>query len=744
MEPKIQTVSLPIEGMTCASCVTRVEKAIKTVEGVRSVAVNLATEKATLTLDPAIANAARISAAVEEAGYTVNTESMETTSERRPAEESGPAAAFQRLKKELLLSAVLSVPIMAISMVSMTDWFMEWSPLNMMEINKLLLILTTAVMFTAGKRFFAVALKLAKRFEADMNTLVAVGTGTAYVFSAAVVLFPDWIPESVNAMDVYFDTASTIITLILLGKVLEAKAKQRASDAMKLLLSVQPKTARVKTGDEYRDIAMDDVHTGALILVRPGERVPVDGIIEQGKTSIDESMMTGESIAVEKNVGDPVIGGTINTTGSFEFRATAVGRDTMLSQIVRMVEEAQGSKAPVQALADKIASVFVPAVLVIALLTFVVTFALGNSGVVEAMLHAIAVLIIACPCALGLATPTAIMVGTGKGASLGILIKNAESLERAGAVTAVVFDKTGTLTNGKPTVTDVEVFGGSMRDDVLSAAASVEQRSEHPLSSAIVQYAVSLGIPVRAVDSFLANPGFGVTGKVDGTSVIIGKAEMMAESLIDISAARKTAERWQQEGKTVVFVAMQRTLAGVIAIADTVRDFSAEAVSMLQKRNIRVALLTGDNQVTAESIARAVGIETVVANVLPKGKGEYIQQLQSEGHVVAMVGDGINDAPALAAADVSLAMASGTDVAMETADVAILRHDLRAVAGAITLSKKTIRTIKENLFWAFIYNVIGIPLAAMGMLSPTVAAAAMAFSSVSVIGNSLRLRSAKV
>lgn len=739
METKIQTLTLPVDGMTCASCVARVEKAISSVVGVQSAAVNLATEKATIKIDPAKVNTQQLISAVENAGYKLIVENV-----IKPSEGSIPSEGYTKLKNDFILSASLAIPIMIISMVSMADWFMTISPLSMEEVNKVLFVLTSIIMFTSGKRFFIVAWKLAKRFESDMNTLVAVGTGVAYLFSTIIVLFPEWLPATVSVMDVYFDTASTIITLILLGKMLETRAKLRASDAMKKLMSVQPKTARIKREEEYLDISVEEVATGNIILVRPGEKIPVDGIIVKGETAIDEAMMTGESVPVNKIVGDKVIGGTINTNGSIEFRTTAVGKDTMLAQVVRLVEEAQGSKAPVQALADKISSVFVPIVLGTALLTFVLGFVVWNLDFSQAMLHSIAVLIIACPCALGLATPTAIMVGTGKGASLGILIKNAESLERAGSVTTVVFDKTGTITEGKPTVTNIETFNGFNQEELLVLAASVEHKSEHPLSKAIVNDAVKKDLELKPVESFLANPGFGITGKVEGKNIVIGKEAIMRESLINIVSTDEIVSRLQREGKTVVYVAVERKLAGVIAIADVVRDSSKEAIRVLRSMNINVALLTGDNKTTAEAIAKEIGITTVIANVLPKEKAEFIKQLQSKGEIVAMVGDGINDAPALAQANVSLAMASGTDIAIETADVALMRHDLRAVSGAIMLSRKTIRTIKQNLFWAFIYNIIGIPLAAMGMLSPAFAAGAMAFSSVSVISNSLRLKSAKI
>lgn len=738
METKIQTLTLPVEGMTCASCVARVEKSLSHVTGVHNAAVNLATEKATVKFDPTLVTPEQMAKAVEDAGYTLILPAASDT-----AKPSGGLEGYQKLKREFILSAVFTLPIMILSMISMTDWFMSASPLGMDDVNKILFLATTVVMFVAGKRFFSVAWKLAQRFETDMNTLVAVGTGIAYFYSSVVVLFPDWLPESVNTMEVYFDTAATIITLILLGKVLEARAKQRASDAMKKLMSIQPKTAHVKRNDAYLDIAVNDVVVGDTILVRPGEKIPVDGIIENGETSVDESMMTGESIPVYKKKGENVVGGTLNTTGSIEFRATAVGKDTILAQVARLVEEAQGSKAPIQSLADKIASVFVPAVIGISILTFILGFVIWNLGFTHAMIHAIAVLIIACPCALGLATPTAIMVGTGRGASLGVLIKNAESLERAGAVTAVVFDKTGTITEGKPSVTDVIPMNGFSEEEVLVLVASLEHQSEHPLSKAIVAYAEKKQITFQPVSSFLANPGFGVTGNINNNNVVIGKEAFMRESLINVASASETVSRLQSEGKTVVYVGAQRKLAGVIALADSIRATSKEAVHSVQSMGINVVLLTGDNEVTARAIAREAGIEVVAANVQPKDKAAYVKQLQDKGEVVAMVGDGINDAPALAQSNVSLAMSSGTDAAMETADIVLMRHDLTAVVRAIILSRKTIRTIKQNLFWAFIYNVIGIPLAAIGLLNPMVAAGAMAFSSVSVVTNSLRLKSTK-
>ena len=734
MSATITTVSLPVEGMTCASCVARVEKVLANSPGVSSVTVNLATEKATVRFDPATVTPDALAATVADAGYTLVIEGITAAT---PPPVQNP---YATLKKEVILSAALSAPVMILNMVSMTDWFMSVSPFSMEAVNRILFLLTTVVMAVSGRRFFSIAWRLARHGEADMNTLVAVGTGVAYLYSSIVTLFPDMMPDAVNTMDVYFDSAAAIITLILLGKMLEARAKQRASDAMRSLLNVQPKIAHVIMESSTIDIPVEQVKKGDLFLVRPGEKFPVDGAVISGETAVDESMMTGESLPVRKTIGDNVTGGTINTTGSVECRATAVGVDTVLSQIVRLVEDAQGSKAPIQSLADKIAAVFVPTVIVIALVTFLASmFIFGLDGP-TAMVHAIAVLIIACPCALGLATPTAIMVGTGRGAAMGVLFKNAESLERAGTVTTVVFDKTGTITEGKPVVTDIIPLADTDAGIALQYAASVEHRSEHPLSIAVVAKSKERSLTLLPVTGFLASPGSGVMGTVDEKTVVVGKASFLRENLISLNGAEEIATRIENEGKTVLLVGIGKKAAAVIAVADTVRSGAADAVKRVKGLGVRVALLTGDHAVTAMSIARQAGIDDITSSVLPKGKADVIKERQQRGEIVAMVGDGINDAPALAQADVSLAMANGTDVAMETADIALMRHDLTAVANAIIVSRRTIRTIRQNLFWAFIYNIVGIPLAALGFLSPAFAAAAMAVSSVSVITNSLRLR----
>jgi Cu+-exporting ATPase len=577
-----------------------------------------------------------------------------------------------------------------------------------------------------------------------MNTLVAVGTGAAFFYSAAVVLFPRWFPQGTNLSAVYFDSAAVIITLILMGKMLEARAKHKATDSIKLLLGLQPKTARIIKGQIEIEIPIAGVVVGDVLIVRPGERVPVDGKILKGYSSLDESMVSGESIPVEKIPGDKVIGSTINKNGSFEFRAAAVGADTVVAHIAKLVEEAQGSKAPIQHLADNIASVFVPVVMAIALAAFCVWYFAIGAGFAAALMNAIAVLVIACPCALGLATPTAIMVGTGRGASLGVLIKNAESLERAYTINTIVFDKTGTITSGIPSVTDILGFDGTDEQTVLRVAASLEKKSEHPLGAAIVQEAIKRSLVIDESDAFNSQTGFGVKGTVNGRNAAVGSEKMMQEASINTASASSAILRFSEQGKTLVLVSVDGKLTGIIAIADTLHPASREAAAELKEMGFELVLLTGDNSRTAHAIAAQAGIEKVFAEVLPQEKAVKIQELQAEGKIVAMIGDGMNDAPSLAQADVGIAVGTGTDIAMETADITLMKSDLRGVLRAIRLSRQTMRTIKQNLFWAFVYNSIGIPLAAMGMLNPMFAAGAMALSSVSVVTNSLRLRGVKL
>ncbi|MGD0590607.1 MAG: heavy metal translocating P-type ATPase [Bacteroidota bacterium] len=745
----ISTLTLPVEGMTCASCVARVEKTLKKIDGVETANVNLATEAVALSFDPAKTSLEVLAKAVEGAGYKLSIpqksfEGSLSQTQGQASVESHQETSYRQLKREFLFSLVLAIPIMLINMLSMTSWFMSLVPLSMDEVNKLLLILTTPVMIVSGKRFFKPAWKLAQHFAADMNTLVAVGTGAAFLYSTAIVLFPQWFPAGTNVHAVYFDSAAVIITLILMGRMLEARAKHKASDSIKLLLGLQPKIARIIKDNKEIEISISEVIVGDILLVRPGERIPVDGVILKGISSIDESMVSGESIPVEKNMGDKVIGGTINKNGSFEFRTTAVGADTVVAHITHLVEEAQGSKAPIQHLADKIASVFVPVVMMIALAAFCIWYFAIGAGLAFALMNAIAVLVIACPCALGLATPTAIMVGTGRGASLGVLIKNAESLERAHKINTIVFDKTGTITSGTPSVTDIQGFNGNDEQTVLRLAASLENKSEHPLGEAVVREAKNRSLGLDETDSFNSHTGFGVEGIVNGRKAVVGSEKMMRDASIDTAPASSTIIRFSEQGKTPILVAADGKLIGMIAVADTLRPASNKTAAELKEMGFELVLLTGDNSRTAHAIAAQAGIDQVFAEVLPQEKAAKIQELQSEGKIVAMVGDGMNDAPSLVQADVGIAVGTGTDIAMETADITLMKSDLRGVLRAIRLSRQTMRTIKQNLFWAFVYNSIGIPLAAFGMLNPMFAAGAMALSSVSVVTNSLRLRVVKL
>ncbi|MCC6549450.1 MAG: cadmium-translocating P-type ATPase [Ignavibacteriaceae bacterium] len=732
------TLSFPVEGMTCASCVARVEKVIKKLDGVESVSVNLATEKVTLKVDTSLVSPEKIAEAVEGAGYKLLLPAPEGSS----AENSGITPVednhLKKTAREFYISAAISLPVMLLSMGMMIEGVQEYIPLGFEQMNMIFLLLTTYVILVPGSRFLTAALKAARHRTADMNTLVAVGTWSAYIYSAIAVIFPEWLGLH-HAEHLYFDTTVVIITLILMGKLLEARAKKRTGDAIRKLMGLQPEKAIVIEEGQEREVPVKSLVFGDVIRIRPGERIPVDGVIESGMTSIDESMITGESIPVDKSTGDSVSGGTVNLTGSFTFRATAVGNDTVISRIIRLVEDAQGSKAPIQALADKIAAVFVPVVIVIALLAIVVWYFVLGVQFSEALIYFISVLIIACPCAMGLATPTAIMAGTGRGAQLGVLIKNAESLERAHKVTAVVFDKTGTVTEGKPSVTDIYIIGGHTESEMLQLAASVERLSEHPLSRAITTYAEAKNINLIPADNFKSVSGEGVYGTVEGKEVYAGKEK----SPLSGEPASLQAQ-WSSEGKTVISVYINGLLAGLIAMADTIKPHIPDVIHSLHQRGIKTVMMTGDNRHTAEAITRKAGIQQFFSGMKPEDKAAQIKQLQQKGEVVAMTGDGINDAPALAQADVSIALGTGTDIAMETADITLTGGNLSGVYKAIVLSDRTIRTIKQNLFWAYIYNTVGIPVAALGLLNPMFAAFAMAMSSVSVISNSLRLKNVKV
>ena len=744
----IKALTLPVEGMTCASCVARVEKTLKKVDGVGIVNVNLATEKVNLEFDESKTDLSTLAKIVNEAGYRLDiskSSNDEKTDVNDIPENLEEKESYISLKREFIFSAVLTIPIMLISMLSMTSWFHQMVPLSMEYVNRVLFLATTFVMFISGKRFFSVAWQLLKHFSADMNTLVAVGTGTAYVYSTIAVLFPALLNITNTEQHIYFDTAATIVTLILMGRLLEARAKSKTSSAIKKLIGLQPKTARViRNGDEI-DISIHDVQKNDVLIVKPGEKIPVDGIITKGSTSIDESMITGESIPVDKIANDKVIGGTINNNGSIEYKATAVGRETVISQIIKLVEDAQGSKAPIQSLADKIAAVFVPTVIVIAAITFLIWYFAAGVPFNQAMINFIAVMIIACPCALGLATPTAIMVGSGVGASHGILIKNAESLERANKITTVVLDKTGTVTTGKPIVTDIIPINGFDKNQIIQMAASVENKSEHPLGRSIVEYAKNNSVKLSEVDDFYSTTGSGITGKISGDEIAVGNLSFIKKySSSSESIYEDKSIQLASEGKTPIFISINNKLTGIIAIADTINSNAHEAIEQLKKKNIEVLMITGDNEKTARAIAKEAGIDNVIAEVLPQDKANKVKELQSQGKIVAMVGDGINDSPALAQADVGIAIGTGTDIAIESSDITLMNGDLRGVVQAINLSQKTIGTIKQNLFWAFIYNIIGIPISALGLLNPMFAAAAMAMSSVSVVSNSLRLRRAKI
>ena len=739
----------PISGMTCASCVARVEKALSSVPGVVSASVNLASEKATVEYVEGT-DIAEMRRAVKEAGYGLGAEATTledvTTAARRE---------IRALRNRVIFASVLAAVIMVLSLAP--DFQFR---------SYLLWILATPVQFWTGWRFYQGAWGALRHRTADMNTLIAVGTSAAYLYSMVVVLFPGLFATAGIELGLYFDTASVIIALILLGRFLEARARGQTSEAIKKLIGLKPKTAMVIRDGKETEISVEDVQVGDLILVRPGERISVDGIVRQGYSSVDESMITGESIPVDKNVGDTVIGGTINKMGSFQFEATRVGKDTTLAQIIRLVEEAQGSKAPIQRLADVISSYFVPTVIGIAILTFGIWYFLGPQPTLTyALLNFVAVLIIACPCALGLATPTAIIVGTGKGAENGVLIRSGEALERAHKINSVLLDKTGTLTQGEPMVTDIIGSPSFAEAEVLRLAASVEHDSEHPLAQAIVKAASEKNLELSKVLDFKAMPGHGVQAKVGGKSLLLGNLALIKDRRISLDGLAKEAERLWGEGKTVLFFSVDSKAAGIIALADTLKPNAKEAVEALHKLGIEVVMITGDNTRTAEAIAREAGIDRVLAEVLPENKAAEVKRLQDEGKVVAMVGDGINDAPALAQADVGIAIGTGTDVAMETGDITLISGDLGGIVTAISLSKRTMRTIRQNLFWAFAYNVTLIPVAAgvlylffgrtgipsglhfifgnYGFLNPMLAAAAMAASSITVVSNSLRLRAFK-
>lgn len=734
----------PIKGMHCASCVRLIERSLSKVEGIKQANVNLATEEATVTYRDDQCGPAQIISAVEKVGYTAV---IEQTKEQEHVHAVEKETELQRLKYKVGVSLVLGGLILWGSFPGLS----VTSPL-FLRFPWVQLLLAIPVQFWAGWEFYKATIPALKVKQANMDTLVALGTTVAFIFSAFITLFPQAVMSIGMETMPYFDVSTLVIGLILLGRYFEARAKAGTSEAIHKLIGLQAKTARVIKDGKEIDIPIDQVVIGNIIRVRPGEKIPVDGVIVEGESSIDESMITGESIPVDKTKGDTVVGATLNKSGTFTYKATKIGSDTMLAQIIELVKEAQGSKAPIQRVADTISSYFVPLVILLAIATFSVWIIFGGTQALAfALLNSVAVLIIACPCAMGLATPTAIMVGTGIGAEHGILIKDAQSLEIANKINTVVFDKTGTLTNGKPEVTDIITTNKIKKDEILKLAASIEKGSEHSLADAIVKKSEEEKVTLQSVTKFKAIAGHGVEGTVNGKHIYLGNRRLMEQEKVSLVSYLDQIEKLEAEGKTVMLLSIDGKLAGLIAVADTVKDTAKSGVEALQKLGIEVAMITGDNQKTANAIARKVGIKRVLAEVLPDQKEAEVRKIQAEGKKVAMVGDGINDAPALAAADIGIAMGTGTDVAIEAADITLINKDLKSVASAIELSKKTMRTIKMNLFWAFGYNVVLIPVA-MGilypvwglLLNPIFASVAMASSSISVVSNSLLLKGSKI
>ncbi len=727
-EPSEERARLAIEGISCAACVARIEKAVTRLDGSINVLINPASGEGEFTWDPSRVRFYQVEDAINDAGYSalrLEDNETDTAEEMRLREQ-------KKLKRLVFISAALSLPLLGgmITMITPVKLPLLHNPVFQV-------IFATPVQFFIGARFYRNAWHGLRALAPGMDLLVALGTSAAYFFS----IFNGFILPAMGRESggLYFEASAVIITLVLLGKYFEALAKGQTSEAIKKLMGIQPKEATVLRDGTEKKISVRDVETGELIIVKPGESLPVDGIIEKGNSSVDESMITGESVPVEKSPGDEVTGGTINTHGTLTVMATRVGRETFLAKIIKTVEEAQNSRPPIQRLADRVASVFVPSILVIALVTFTVWMILTGS-LQSALISAVAVLVIACPCALGLATPTAVMVGTGRGAEMGVLIKNGESLEEAHRATAVILDKTGTVTKGEPAVTDILHLNDGGKSELLTAAAAAEKRSEHPLAKALLAAAESYVPKVPEPDSFTARPGFGVEVTLDGKKILAGTRSLLTGAGINIAAAEDILTRLESEGKTCILVARDAKLLGIIALADTLKETSPAAIAALHDLGLKVFMVTGDNERAARHIAGQAGIDEVRAGILPAGKADFTRELQSRGEKVIMVGDGINDAPALAAADIGVAIGTGTDIAMETAEITLTRGDLDALVTALKLSRKTIDKIKQNLFWAFFYNVIGIPFAASGMLNPIIAGAAMAFSSVSVVTNSLSLK----
>lgn len=734
--------SIPVKGMTCASCVARVEKVVSKFDEVKNVSVNFANEKLSFESEVDELDLKKIADKVHDYGYELDI--ADRTNGKAEHAHQQDEENYAGIKKDFFISLYLTVPILLISMLYEFPFFRELWQFDRDTTNKILLILTTPVIFIPGKRFFVIFWNNLKHFSAEMNSLVAIGTGAAYGYSVLSTLFPTLIVKEGNIPHVYFETAAVIITLILLGRWLEDRAKKKTNSAVKKLLKLRPDKALVKRNGKEEVVSYSDLRIGDIVIVKPGENIPADGEIISGSSNVDESMITGESMPVEKSVGAKVIGGTFNTSGSFNFKVEKLGDISVLGKIIKMVEEAQGSKAPIQKLADKIASIFVPAVILAAILTFAAWLIFPETIQFDrALINFVAVLIIACPCALGLATPTAIMVGTGLGANNGILIKNGEILELMREIKTVVLDKTGTITEGKPKVSNVLSFDYD-ESKLMQIIGSIENKSEHPLSKAIVEKAKEYELEFDEPDNFNSKSGFGLFAELKGKQYLIGNKKLMEENSIDLSKIEKKYNDFSNEGKTVIFVSENNRLIGLLTIEDPIKESSKSAIDKLKKNGLKVIMMTGDNELVAAYLASQIGIDDYFANVLPEDKSGKVKELQANGNKIAMVGDGINDAPALAQADVGIAIGTGTDIAIETSDVTLVKGDLNDVVRAINLSGKTIRTIKQNLFWAFIYNTIGIPLAALGLLNPMIAALAMSFSSVSVVTNSLRLKRVRI
>lgn len=768
MEDHVETVTIPVSGMTCAACQGRVQRALEAEPGVVKASVNLMLKTVVIDYDSHTTSPEALVGAIKETGYEAELPSTHQTAvEEQADQDAAQEQEYRHLQRKAALTGIAALVAMVLSMTLMipsepvahdTGSFMAWAMALVAWLDfappafwsYTLMALTIGVMAGTGRHFYVRAWSAFRHRSADMNTLIAVGTGAAFLYSVPATVVPDLLVRYGLKTDVYYEAVVMIIALILMGHTLEAKAKRQTSSALRRLAALQPQTARIVRNGAESEVAIGDVRSGDIVVVRPGERIPVDGDIVAGTAVVDESMLTGEAMPVEKQAGTEVIGGTINKTGAFRYRATTIGAESVLAHVIKLMRDAQGSRAPIQKLADQVSAVFVPIVLSLAVAAFVAWFiALDQAPLAGAFAAAVAVLIIACPCAMGLAVPTALMVATGKGAEHGILIKGGEALQRAGRITAVVLDKTGTITEGRPAVTDVVMAPGVPwpQEDLVGWVASLESSSEHPVAAAIVTMAKERGVPLTEPDSFQSLTGRGVSGVVGGAAIAVGNESLMAQQGISPTGLRPDADRLAEEGKTPLYVSINGRLAGLLAVADPIKPSSATAIRDFTQMGLTVAMLTGDHGKTARAVARQVGIDRVEAGLLPDGKVAAIEQLQRGGHVVAMVGDGINDAPALARADVGMAIGTGTDIAIEASDVTLMRGNLESVTSAIRLSRATMRTMKQNLFWAFIYNVIGIPVAAGAlypvagiMLSPILASAAMAFSSVSVVTNSLRLR----